>query len=340
MAKLRKRNKKLYYTIVILVLFAVAFMGYYAISEYQARQEPEPGQIHDVNVSQDNMFNDEEEPTGEEMKCIVFKCGDALCTLIDIGQTEVVYDTGYAETAKDVAKRMSSYIDGDIDYMIISHSHADHIGGAKTIAEEFGVNTCIVSGELDSSSEQAKESMQALKTLSSEIVEDDNLSYDLGNGAKLNICENLDPGDTDNINDLSVIANVKYGDSSILLTGDAESEAERNLKGKFNNINLFIGGHHMSSTANTKSMLEEWNPDFIFASCAGKKSEYGFPNEAALARALDVTSNVYGTFKNGDLLYVTNGTDDDVMMSGKNTDPLVLEDCPNKKMDENKDKNE
>lgn len=330
MVKLRKRNKKLYYTIVGFVIFSLAFLGYYAVHTLQNYTKPERGEIQKVTVNQNNMYIDEnEEVTGEELKCIAFDCGDALCVLIDIGSTEVVYDTGYAETGKDMAKKMEPYVDGDIEYMVISHSHADHIGGAKAISEKYGIGTCITSGELDSDSTQAKESMDALKEKCKSVIDDDNLSYDLGNGARLNIYENLDPKDTDNINDLSVIATVKYGDSTILLTGDAESTAEKNLKGKFSNVTLLIGGHHMSATANTAAILQEWNPQYIFVSCKGKDSEYGFPHKAALERALTVTNSIYGTFKNGDLIYITNGDEEEIVFSGKNEEPLTLDDCTN-----------
>ena len=63
----------------------------------------------------------------------------------------------------------------------------------------------------------------------------------------------------------------------------------------------------MSSTSNSYALLNEWSPEYIVASCAGKDSEYGFPHKEAVLRCLDVTNNVYATFKSGDILFTING---------------------------------
>ena len=304
-----RRNKKTVYAII-----TVIFIGAVIIATYLMQDNTEPqadyGKIGDINVNEDVLGEGEElTPGGEELTCVVMDCDDALSVLIDIGDTEILYDCGYADDGPGISKKIAGYVDGPLDYLIISHSHADHAGGAAQIAADYEIETCITSGEKKGSSQQYEDAMKAIEKEGCKVIEDADMNFDLGNNAMLNIYENLDPDQDDNPNNLSVIATVTYGQDTILLTGDAEKEAETRLKGKFSDVTLYIAGHHMSSTSNTLALLEEWRPEYIVGSCQGEGSQYGFPHNEAIRNCLAVTQNVFATYKSGDIIYKTNGVD-------------------------------
>jgi len=314
MASRRQRKRR---TITIVIICAAIVFGtlmYYGIRDYVQQQDPGYGKIGKLQKDddEDDLNVIEKDFTGKPLHCVTFDCGDALSVLIDIGDTEVLYDTGYAETGDEISKKIGKYVDGSLDYLILSHSHADHVGGTPAIARDYDIDKVITSGERDGSSGQYVAAEKALKEEGCVIEDDEDATIDLGEGAVLSIIDNLDPEDTENPNDLSVIAHVKYGGSQILITGDAEKDAERSLIGKFHDVSLLVAGHHMSSSSNTALLLQEWSPEYIFVSCKGKDSQYGFPHKAALQRSLDVTSQVYGTFKSGDLIYTTDGSESSV----------------------------
>ena len=184
--------------------------------------------------------------------------GDALSVLIDYGDKEILYDCGYAENGKKVSKAISPYVNGRIDYLILSHSHADHVGGAVKVLEDYEVDTAIVSGEKKGTSKEFDDAMAALDREGCKVMNDADMSFDLGDDAVLDIIETYDPGDTDvgdNPNNLSVVAHFSRGQDSILLTGDSETLSERALKGKISNVSVFVAGHHMSKTANNILLL-------------------------------------------------------------------------------------
>lgn len=326
----RKQKKRRSFMLFFIGLFLVVFvLGYYWMRDMHQQQESDYGQINEIDLhgDLDEQLNEiDEDVTGEPLRCVTFKCGDALSVLIDIGSTEVLYDAGYAKNGKKIAKKLSKYVDGKIDYLILSHSHADHVGGVPAILDKYDVGDVIVSGEEEGSSVEFDAAMQALKDAECNLIADKDMNIDLGNGANLNIVENLDPGQTDNANDLSVIAHVAYGEKSILITGDAEKEAERALIGKIGEVTLLIAGHHMSSTSNSALLLKEWQPKFIFVSCKGKGSDYGFPHKAALRRCLLVTDQIYATFKSGDLTFETDGSEEIIDID--ESEELTLKDCP------------
>lgn len=325
----RRKNKKLIAVGMIGLIFIGGTLCFYGVRELQKALDPGYGKIETVEVDSNktdlNKDPDEKE-AGETLTCVTFNCGDALSVLVDIGSVEVLYDTGYAETSKDISKKLSKYVDGELDYLILSHSHADHVGGTPQIAKDYRIGTVITSGEKDGSSSQFTAAEEALKKEGCEVLDDADMDFDLSGGATLSITDFLDPGDTDNPNDLSVVANVRYGKSQILITGDSEKEAENAMLGKFSDITLLVAGHHLSNTANSLLLLKEWNPEIIFASCKGKDSEYGFPHKAALQRCLSVTDEVYATFKSGDLIYTTDGDEDKINV--ERDQALMMGDCP------------
>ena len=301
-----RRKKR---TIIYIIIFAMVLLlalGFAAFFHHKAELDAEYGQVNDVNIEEEDLLEEPVEESETPVNVLTINCGDALAVLVDYGDKEILYDTGYAETGKKVVKKISKYIDGELDYLVISHSHADHCGAVPKILESYKVGTVITSGEKEGSSVEFDAAQKAIKQSGAEVMEDKDMVLDIQDDMTMTIIETMDPGDTDedNPNNLSVVAYIKKGEFSVLLEGDAEKDAERYLKGRIKDgVTVFIAGHHMSSTSNGVLLLTEWNPTIIIASCAGPKdSEYGFPHKKALARCLAVTKEVYGTYKSGDIL--------------------------------------
>jgi len=311
--KKRQRNQIIIGTFILLLLIIFG-LTYYFQQQKQAA-DPGYGLIHDVTTDQDSILKGEEEQDkygGPPLTFMVLDVDDALSVLIDVGSTEILYDAGYAEHGNYVVDEISEYVDGELDYLIVSHSHADHCGGVPAVLNKYTVNTIITSGEKNGSSEQFDNAMRSINNEGCTVVADENLTFDLGNGAVLNIIEALDPKDTSEPNDLSVCALVEYQDEGFLITGDNEEAGEKALKGKIKDkeILALVAGHHMSRTSSNATLLQEWNPEYIFASTSGPEmSEYGFPHKEAIARCLDVTSNVYATYQCGDIILTLDGGD-------------------------------
>lgn len=64
--------------------------------------------------------------------------------LININNKNIMFDTGYINTKKVIKKISSSGI-RDIDLLILSHDHEDHIGGISEVLNSFKVKNVIVS---------------------------------------------------------------------------------------------------------------------------------------------------------------------------------------------------
>ena len=93
--------------------------------------------------------------------------------------------------------------------------------------------------------------------------------------------------DTQNLNNNSIIARLKYGEFNMLFTGDSEKEEEREFLKKYENKNMYANvlkvGHHGSSTSSTQEFLEKINPKIALIG-VGKKNNFGHPSEDVLKR--------------------------------------------------------
>ena len=61
--------------------------------------------------------------------------GDAI--LVDLGDTEVLIDGG--GKSPGIVGYLRHYIDGDLEVMVATHPHADHIGGLIAVLDAFRV---------------------------------------------------------------------------------------------------------------------------------------------------------------------------------------------------------
>ena len=74
----------------------------------------------------------------------VLKIGKADCIIINTGNKIVMIDTGEEENIDQIRDFMDEHNYNKVDTLILTHYDKDHIGGAKYIIEEYGVDTVIV----------------------------------------------------------------------------------------------------------------------------------------------------------------------------------------------------
>ena len=55
------------------------------------------------------------------------------CVFIKVGETEILVDAGSrADSVDDIYNYVSPYVDGALDYVIVTHAHQDHYAGFST----------------------------------------------------------------------------------------------------------------------------------------------------------------------------------------------------------------
>ena len=101
----------------------------------------------------------------------------------------------------------------------------------------------------------------------------------------------------DNEQGLAVLCT--YGDYDLLITGDRNMAAERQLIADHDlpDIEALVVGHHGSKSSTSKELLEALTPETGIISVGD--SSYGHPTEDALRRLVLADVEIYRTDKQG-----------------------------------------
>lgn len=247
------------------------------------------------------------DPNGEEMAVHYIDVGQGDCTLLQTAQGSVLIDCSEPEYGEDIVAYLNSQGVTSLEYFIITHPDADHMGAAAHIIENLDVKHVIMNGQEKGTKffEKALDAMEA-KGIEGTIAGPGDY-FEIG-ALQLNI---LGPYEIKNEewNEASLIIHAVYGNRSFLFTGDAETEGEANLlehhAGELS-CNVFQAGHHGSRTSNSLALLQAASPQYVVISC-GKDNDYGHPHEEALDSFEAVGATVYRTDKDGTIVFITDG---------------------------------
>ena len=110
------------------------------------------------------------------------------------------------------------------------------------------------------------------------------------------------PGPEDGSNGASVVLEIRYGDFSALLTGDAPVASESRLVRRLLSprVQILKVGHHGSATSTSSELLERADPETALIS-VGRGNRFGHPDPAVLARLEGGGAQVYRTDRGGTL---------------------------------------
>jgi competence protein ComEC len=140
--------------------------------------------------------------------------------------------------------------------------------------------------------------------------------YDLGGGAFLTVLAPIQPfftkeqvsagGNQPNAN--SIVLRLDYGDFSMLLAGDAESQTEERMISKSADLNAKIlkVAHHGSKYATSEDLLKRVQPEVAIIS-DGEYNRYGHPSQLVLDRIKAINAKVYRTDLQGEVTITTTG---------------------------------
>ncbi len=235
--------------------------------------------------------------------------GDALFIESPTG-TQVLFDGGPPRKILSQLARVMSPFDKTIDAIIITNPDTDHISGFLDVLKTYKVGEVFEPGTFNDSKTYQNLEMEIKKQNIPNILAKRGMRLDIGGGAVIDI---LFP-DRDvsfwSSNDGSVVAKLSYGNTSVVLTGDATTKTEKIIldgssKGSLRSTILKVG-HHGSRTSTSASFTQAVAPTYAFIS-DGKDNKYGHPHQDVLDTLASFGAKIFRTDLLGTIIMKSDG---------------------------------
>ena len=321
------RKTRIFLLTFIFIISLCSFSAFIPSNVSAALSTSTYGKIHFINVSNPDK--------NQNADAILIESKGKLC-LIDSGNPPTYGSgDGLINYSGYDGKRVVDYIKGiggtHIDYIIATHSHSDHIGGMKQVAESSLVNSTTKyyyrkqysddpTGKNATTDKYNTDkygmnneyfyntAMTAIKKKTTNLIDvtdNTNITITLGNfNLKLLNTESWAnrgyTGTNTRENNNSIVVLATIGSKKALLTADMEMVDERRLvsNGSIGKIDILKLGHHGCNTATSYELIDTTRPNAVIET---GRADYYPPerNTIAMKYILDkgYVSNIYNTSK-------------------------------------------
>ena len=224
-------------------------------------------------------------PAGKlEVHVIDVGQGDAILIRCPDGNHEMLIDAGdnrYPGSGTQLKEYLTARQDrnNEIEVVVASHPHADHIGNMAWVLRNYRVGLYVDNGETsDTTTYRGVETAWEQNGARYWSAQDDA-------PPDIDFCPRADVsavvlrpngfGHDPDPNNNSVVVRVEYAQDSFLFVGDTEKEGEQLLASDpttraLLDVDFLKAGHHGSDTSSTEAFLELVSPEFVAVSCGAK----------------------------------------------------------------------
>lgn len=244
---------------------------------------------------------------------------DLIIHYIDVGQADsilvelpknrtLLIDAGNNSDGNMLIDYLEKENIDNIDYLIGTHPHADHIGGLDDIIDNFQIGK-IYMPEVIHTTKTFEDVLLAIQRKRKKITPA-KAGVNILNENDLKIYF-ISPikDEYNNLNHYSAVLKLDYKENSFLFTGDAEIINEKEIIEKYSNqikSDILKVGHHGSNTSTSSVFLEKVDPDYAIIS-VGKNNRYNHPSPEIINRLNSRNIKIYRTDQQGTILAKSNG---------------------------------
>jgi competence protein ComEC len=273
---------------------------------------------------------------GADITYLTFKdkfSSDLKITIIDVGQGNSTFvrfpggknmlidGGGFSYSSFDTGKSVLApflYHERirNVDTVVLSHPHPDHLLGLIYIMNNFNVRQ-VWRSNLPIDLEIYPEWEKAIKLNNINVCMTSNKSPErIFNGVRVKVLWplNYSPQDVNNlsydeVNDSSLVLKITFGKVSFLIPGDISADVEKQLiKSKIDLISdVLVVPHHGSTHSSSAEFIKAVACRYAIVS-AGKANVFHHPHPSTLQRYNDAGVNIFRTDHDGAVTLMTDGT--------------------------------
>jgi competence protein ComEC len=243
--------------------------------------------------------------------------GDAI--LIKTPQNkQILVDGGPGDQVLNCLSQALPFYDRSLDLLIMTHPHADHLGGLPKVLGTYEIKKAIFYQVAYPSADFrefvdliSKKQVENLEVVAGDVLALDQQTradvwYPLSNDKLKVLGTAIDPYDGENVNDSSIILRLVCGDFEALLTGDAPDSVQQLLLGQemVREADVLKIAHHGGREGLDKNFLQKVTPRLAIIS-VGAHNRYGHPHAETLAELRQAKVEVRRTDLDGTIEVVS-----------------------------------
>jgi competence protein ComEC len=238
------------------------------------------------------------------LSIILFDVGQGDSILIETGnKIKILIDTGPDERIVEKMASMTKIIDKKIDYVILTHSDMDHIGGMVGLLNNFEVKNIIFNFDLNNQSKYIDELSQSIINEKSKTIQ----AFDTSD-MQIDDCyfdfiwpkNSQTTKKTLSDNDSSISLKISYNGFDIFMGGDISTSVEKVIAKDINEVEVMKLSHHGSNTSNSPEFLDILSPEYVIIS-VGKNNKYNHPSKNVINTLNDKQIKYLQTDEEGDI---------------------------------------
>jgi competence protein ComEC len=245
---------------------------------------------------------------GESITVHFIDVGQGDSIFIDTSGLDVLVDGGPRTAGHTVVEYLGKLSITKIDLMVATHMDADHIGGLISVLNStIQIDEVLINNQTGNTATYS-DFISLANTHSVEAAQRGD-TYILTQNVNLTVLNPVQPLEFTSQNENSVVMRLQIGQSSFLLMGDAQSDAEESIMqcGLEINSDVLKVGHHGSNSSTTEAFLNAVSPSIAIIS-AGENNQYGHPHQETLDKLFAHGIVVYGTYESGSIVVTADST--------------------------------
>jgi len=207
---------------------------------------------------------------GDTLNIRVFSIGQADSILLSDGRTHVLIDTGENDDGEQIAEALLRFGIRKLDCLILTHFDKDHIGGAPDLFKQIAVDR-IIMPTYTADSKRYEKLIEALEKndLQAERLAADT-AFAIGDLAIEVWAPKAAYADSDN--EQSLVVRVTYGQTNLLVAGDAEDiRTTELLEGNYPlDCDILKVPHHGRWHETSAALLDAATPSYALITDSSK----------------------------------------------------------------------
>src|SRR3989344_1329040 len=238
--------------------------------------------------------------------------------------TQVLVDGGPNNSLMKEISSVLPWYDRKIDMLVVTNPDRDHYEGFIPFLKKYRTDVVLEPGTTNKSEAYGLLEKVIIDKKIPKILARRGQIIDLGGGAYLKVffpdrdISGLNP------NDGSIVMQLVYGETSVMLQGDSPTNIEHylfGLDGKNLKSTILKVGHHGSRTSSGEEYVKAVDPEWAVIS-AGANNTYGHHHKEVLDTLNKLVIKTIDTCNNGEITFESNGKN--FVLKNKNwSEPVV-----------------